>query len=132
MCIFAPYNIENVLIDGYDVVVNKPKTAPYRAPGATNAAFGSETVIDELAEKLNIDALEFRIMNGAKEGVKRADGPVFPRIGFIESVEAAKTASALHLAQRKEAPRTRCCIRLLVQHRPGIQRHHQRQSRWHD
>ena len=23
MCIFAPYNIENVLIDGYDVVVNK-------------------------------------------------------------------------------------------------------------
>ncbi len=91
MCIFAPYNTENVLIDGYDVVVNKPKTAPYRAPGATNAAFGSETVIDELAEKLNIDPLEIRLMNGAKEGDHRADGPVFPRIGFIETVEAAKT-----------------------------------------
>ncbi len=91
MCIFAPYNTENVLIDGYDVVVNKPKTAPYRAPGATNAAFGSETVIDELAEELNIDPLEMRLMNGAKEGDHRADGPVFPRIGFIETVEAAKT-----------------------------------------
>lgn len=91
MCIFAPYNTENVLIDGYDVVVNKPKTAPYRAPGATNAAFGSETVIDELAEELNIDPLEIRLMNGAKEGDHRADGPVFPRIGFIETVEAAKT-----------------------------------------
>ncbi|RKU23637.1 oxidoreductase [Candidatus Poribacteria bacterium] len=91
MCIFAPYNTENVLIDGYDVVVNKPKTAPYRAPGATNAAFGSETVIDELAEKLNIDPLEIRLMNGAREGDHRADGPVFPRIGFIETVEAAKT-----------------------------------------
>ena len=90
MCIFAPYNTENVLIDGYDVVVNKPKTAPYRAPGATNAAFGSETVIDELAEKLNIDPLEIRLMNGAKEGDHRADGPVFPRIGFIETVETAK------------------------------------------
>ena len=90
MCIFAPYNIENVLIDGYDIVVNKPKTAPYRAPGATNAAFGSETVIDELAEKLNIDPLEIRLMNGAKEGDHRADGPVYPRIGFIETLEAAK------------------------------------------
>ena len=91
MCIFAPYNTENVLIDGYDVVVNKPKTAPYRAPGATNAAFGSETVIDELAEELDIDPLEIRLMNGAKEGDHRADGPVFPRIGFIETVEAAKS-----------------------------------------
>ena len=90
MCVFAPYNIENVLIDGYDVVVNKPKTAPYRAPGATNAAFGTETVIDELAVQLNIDPLEIRLMNGAKEGDRRADGPIFPRIGFIESVEAAK------------------------------------------
>ena len=90
MCVFAPYNIEHVLIDGYDIVVNKPKTAPYRAPGATNAAFGTETVIDELAEKLDIDPLEIRIMNGAKEGDRRADGPIFPRIGFIESVEAAK------------------------------------------
>ena len=90
MCIFAPYNIKNVLIDGYDVVVNKPKTAPYRAPGATNAAFGSETVIDELAEKINIDPLEIRLINGAKEGDRRADGPIYPRIGFIETVEAAK------------------------------------------
>ena len=37
--IFAPYRIENVLIDGYDVVVNKPKAAAYRAPGGTNANF---------------------------------------------------------------------------------------------
>ena len=90
MCVFAPYNIEHVLIDGYDVVVNKPKTAPYRAPGATNAAFGTETVIDELAEELDIDPLELRLMNGAKEGDRRPDGPVYPRIGFIETLEAAK------------------------------------------
>ena len=91
MCIFAPYNIENVLIDGYDVVVNKPKTAPYRAPGATNAAFGSETVLDEIAKQLNIDPLEIRLHTGVKEGDRRADGPIYPRIGYIETVEAAKT-----------------------------------------
>ena len=55
-------------VDGYDVVVNKPKTAAYRAPGATNAAFASETVVDELAEKLGLDPLEIRRLNGAKEG----------------------------------------------------------------
>jgi len=90
MCIFACYNIPNVHIDGYDVVVNKPATSAYRAPGATNAAFASETVVDEICEKLNIDPLDFRLKNAAHEGTRRADGPVYPRIGMIETVEAAK------------------------------------------
>src|SRR5205807_1435394 len=62
----------------------------YRAPGATNAAFAAETVIDELCEKLKIDPLDFRLKNAAREGTRRADGPVFPRIGMVETVEAAK------------------------------------------
>ena len=89
-CMFAPYDIPNALIDGLDVVVNKPKTGAYRAPGATNAAFASETVIDELAEKLGYDPLELRLANAAKEGTRRADGPVFPRIGCVEVIEAIK------------------------------------------
>ncbi len=90
MCIFACYDIPNVLIDGYDVVVNKPATSAYRAPGATNAAFASETIVDEICEQLKIDPLDFRIKNGAREGTRRADGPVFPRVGMIETTEAAK------------------------------------------
>src|ERR687885_2331166 len=89
MCIFAPYAIPNMQVDGYDVVVNKPKTAAYRAPGATNAAFASETIVDELAEKLGMAPLEIRRINGAKEGDRRVDGPVFPRIGYLETVHAA-------------------------------------------
>ena len=90
MCIFSPYNIPNGLIDGYDVVVNKPKSNAYRAPGATNAEFAAETVVDEICEEIGMDPLEFRILNGAEEGVSRIDGPVFPRIGCIEATEAAK------------------------------------------
>ena len=48
-CVFGPYDIPNVVIDGYDVVVNKPKAGAYRAPGATNAGFAAETVVDEIA-----------------------------------------------------------------------------------
>ncbi len=90
MCIFSPYNVDNILIDGYDVVNNKPKTTAYRAPGAPGAAFAAETVVDELCEKLSIDPLEFRVVNGAKEGTRRANGLVNPVIGCIETAQAAK------------------------------------------
>ena len=90
MCVFTAYDIDNVTIDGYDVVVNKPKTAAYRAPGAPNAAFAAEQVIDEIAEKLNIDPLELRLQNAAKEGTRRADGPIHPRIVCVEVLEAMK------------------------------------------
>jgi len=87
---FAPYRIGNLLIDGYDVVVNKPQAAAYRAPGGTNAAFASETVIDELCEKLGMDPLAFRQLNGVQEGDRRPDGPVYGRIGYLETVAAAR------------------------------------------
>jgi len=92
MTVLAPYNLENLQIDGFDVVVNRPKTAAYRAPGATNAAMGAETVIDELAEKLGFDPIEFRRINGAKEGSAQPAGPKFLRIGYLETLEAAKNS----------------------------------------
>jgi xanthine dehydrogenase molybdenum-binding subunit len=87
--ILAPYRLENLQIDGYDVIVNRPKTAAYRAPGGTNAAFASETVINELAEKLGIDPLEFRRRNGVVEGDRRADGPTYGHIGFLQTLDTA-------------------------------------------
>ena len=90
MCVFAVYDIPNLLVDGYDVVVNKPKSAAYRAPGSTHVAFATETVVNELAEKLGIDPLELRLMNASKEGTRRADGPRFARIGNVEVIEAMR------------------------------------------
>jgi len=90
MCVFACYDIPNMRVEGLDVLVNKPATSAYRAPGATNAAFAVEGVIDEIARKAKIDPLDFRIKNGAKEGTRRVDGPTFPRVGFLETLEAAK------------------------------------------
>ena len=89
-CILAPYDIPNVHIEGLDVVVNRPKSAAYRAPGAPSAAFAAESTIDELCERLGIDPIEFRLLNGAKERTRRATGPLFPRIGYLETLQAAK------------------------------------------
>ena len=88
-CMFSPYNIENVAIDAYDVVVNKPKSSAYRAPGAPNAAYASESVLDELAEKIGMDPLEIRRLNAAREGTRRSEGTVFKRIGCEETQDAA-------------------------------------------
>ena len=51
-CIFSPYDIPNAYLEGIDVLVNRPKAAAYRAPGAQAAAFAMETAMDELAETL--------------------------------------------------------------------------------
>ncbi len=82
VCVFACYDIPHQRIEGFDVVLNKPQSAAYRAPGSTNAAFASESVVDELADRLGIDPLDFRLKNAAKEGTRRADGPAYSRIGW--------------------------------------------------
>ena len=86
----APYAIDNLQVDGYDIVVNRPRSAAYRAPGGTNVAFAVESVVNELAEKLGMDAAEFRVLNGAKENDRRPDGLQYARIGHIETVEAIR------------------------------------------
>jgi CO/xanthine dehydrogenase Mo-binding subunit len=89
-CSFAPYDIPHVLSEGFDVVSNRSKVAAYRAPGAPIGAFAVECVMDELASALKMDPLDFRLKNAAKEGTKAAHGPVYPRIGYIETLEVAK------------------------------------------
>ena len=89
-CAMACYDVSNGRINGYDVVVNKPKTAAYRAPGSPQAAFAVESVIDEVCEQLGMDPVEFRLRNASKEGVRRVEGPVFRRIGLVECLEAAR------------------------------------------
>ncbi|MBL8095750.1 MAG: xanthine dehydrogenase family protein molybdopterin-binding subunit [Anaerolineales bacterium] len=91
--IFTPYRIPHVRIDGYDVVVNKPHTAAYRAPGGTNAAFAAESVVDELSERLGLDPIAFRLLNGVHEGNRKVDGVAFERIGLLETLEAAQSTA---------------------------------------
>ena len=89
-CAFGCYDAPNGRLDGYDVVVNKPKTAAYRAPGSPQATFGVESIIDEIAQTLSIDPIDFRLLNAAREGTRRIEGPAARRIGLVECLEAAR------------------------------------------
>jgi xanthine dehydrogenase molybdenum-binding subunit len=92
MTTLGPYNVANLKIDAYDVVLNKPKVGAYRAPGAPTSAFACESVIDELAEKCGIEPLAFRLLNAAHEGTPQPAGPSYKRIGFVETCEALKNS----------------------------------------
>jgi CO/xanthine dehydrogenase Mo-binding subunit len=89
LCSIGPYDIKNFRIDGYDVVVNKPKSHAYRGPGAPQAEFAVDCLVDEICEKLNMDPLAFRRLNASKEGDLRVDGTRYHTIGNIETIEAA-------------------------------------------
>jgi CO/xanthine dehydrogenase Mo-binding subunit len=90
MTVLAPYALEHFSIEGFDVLVNKPKTAAYRAPGAPQAAFALESALDELAQKLGADPIELRLLNAAREGTQAPYGPRFKKIGLVETLEAAR------------------------------------------
>ena len=97
MCGLAMYDIPNVNIVGYDVVSNRPKVAAYRAPGAPNSTFGTESCMNELAELLNIDPMRLREINAAKDGTKAAHGPTWANIGFTQTLDAAKASGHLSI-----------------------------------
>ena len=90
MCIFAPYAVDDLLIEGYEVVVNRPRVAAYRAPGAPQSMFAGESVLDELAQRVGMDPIDFRLQNAAKEGTHASYGPTFGKIGLSACLEAAK------------------------------------------
>jgi CO/xanthine dehydrogenase Mo-binding subunit len=92
MTVFTPYDVENMYIEGYDVVVNKPKVAAYRAPGAPQAEFAAEMALNELADELGIDPIEFRLQNAAREGTQTVYGPKLKAVGLVECLEAAKNS----------------------------------------
>ena len=90
MCVFSCYDVPNAKVDGFDVCVNKPRTNAYRAPGSTQVCFATETIVDEICKELDIAPAEFRLNNAAQEGVRRVDGPVYGKVGMIETVQAIR------------------------------------------
>jgi xanthine dehydrogenase molybdenum-binding subunit len=100
--VLAAYDIPHGQIDGYDVVVNKPKAETYRAPGGTPPVFAVEQVIDELAEQTGIDPLEFRLLNRAQEGTQRVNGGVHTSVSSYEVLKAVQAHA--HYSAPLEGP----------------------------
>ena len=90
MTVFESYRIPNFDVEALNVVVNTARSAAYRAPSAPMTAFATESVLDEIAETLRIDPIEIRLINAVTEGDPSTMGVPFPRIGFVECLEAVR------------------------------------------
>jgi len=109
MTAFACYKLENVRTVGFEVLVNRPKSAAYRAPSAPMAAFAVESAIDELAKTIGMDAVQFRIKNAAQEGTQSSYGPVYGPIGIGPTLEAAKSHAHMKAKLGKNQGRGMAC-----------------------
>jgi CO/xanthine dehydrogenase Mo-binding subunit len=88
------YRFPHLLIDGYDVLTNKPGTGAYRAPGAPQACFAIEGQMELLARELGLDPLEFRLKNAVVEGDLQPSGGAWRRIGAREVLQALRDQPA--------------------------------------
>lgn len=60
---FEHYNIPNVKIDEFNVLINAGSSRAFRAPGRPQGCFGLEMALEEMAMKLGMDPYEFRAKN---------------------------------------------------------------------
>ena len=86
--IAGPYRWTAWDVRAFGVETNRFGTGSYRGPGGPQASFALETLIDQIAEKLKIDPLEFRIRNCVIDGDTMVDSEPWVRIGTREVLEA--------------------------------------------
>jgi CO/xanthine dehydrogenase Mo-binding subunit len=70
----GPYYIPNIRVDSYSVYTNNIIASAMRGFGVMQAAIAHEAQMDELAKKLHINPLQFRLMNALESGLSTSTG----------------------------------------------------------
>ena len=83
----GPYRWQAHQLTALGVSTNRMTFGAYRAPTAPPAAFAVESLIDELARRLDIDPLELRLRNVVGEGDSNPAGQPFPIFGARQCLE---------------------------------------------
>ena len=84
----GPYDIEHVRADCYAMYTNNPPAGAFRGFGVTQSAFAVESMMDMLAEKLNMDRVQLRRMNALHVGSITNTGQVLrDSVGLTECID---------------------------------------------
>ena len=87
----GPYLVANVRAVGRAIYTNETPAGAFRGFGVPQTAVATETLLDELAEKLGIDALDFRLLNALRPGLATATGQVLAAsVGLVPCLEALR------------------------------------------
>ena len=93
----GPYNVPHVRNDCYAMYTNNPPAGAYRGFGVVQSAFAVESMMDMLAEKLEMDPIALREMNALRVGSITNTGQVLKdSVGLIDCIEALDAALLKH------------------------------------
>ena len=100
----GPYRFPNVRVDARGVYTNNPPCGAMRGFGCVQAAFAHEALMDELADRVGVDRVEIRALNGMREGDHNITGQLIDSAapgGRADPDRAGPAAAA-----RASAPRS--------------------------
>ncbi|RUV30790.1 MAG: aldehyde oxidase [Mesorhizobium sp.] len=87
----GPYATPNYRAEGRAIHTNGPISGAFRGFGVPQATIMQETLYDELAEKLGLDRLDFRLKNCVRNGSETVTGQRLESgVGIAECLEALR------------------------------------------
>src|SRR5258706_6255044 len=88
----GPYDVPHVRADCYAMYTNNPPAGAFRGFGVTQSAFAVESMMDMLAEKLNIELVELRRINALHVGSITNTGQLLREsVGLMECIDKVDT-----------------------------------------
>ncbi|TMA68062.1 MAG: xanthine dehydrogenase family protein molybdopterin-binding subunit [Deltaproteobacteria bacterium] len=101
----TPYKIDNSYMEALQVYTNTVPCGFWRAPGAIQAVFASESHMDLIAKELKMDPAKFRMMNLIGEGEVNALGKTWSGVKAKETLKAALDAAGWKSPKRPNVGR---------------------------
>lgn len=98
----GPYIVPNVKIDCYATYTNNPPSGAFRGFGALQAAFAIECMIEQVAEKMGFDPIEFRRLNALHENsITNTGQHLTESVGLLECIDKTRV-ELLHYTGGKD------------------------------
>ena len=95
----GPYTIPNVSSDVHVVYTNRCPSTAMRGFGVTAVDFALEVQMDKLAHAVDMDPLEFRILNAYRDGDMKPHRRVAKNTALIECVQVAAEKAGWPLSE---------------------------------
>jgi xanthine dehydrogenase molybdenum-binding subunit len=93
----GPYDIPHVRADCYAMYTNNPPAGAFRGFGVTQSAFAVESMMDMLAEKLNIEPVGLRRMNALHVGsITNTGQELRESVGLTECIDKVEAEMRKH------------------------------------
>jgi CO/xanthine dehydrogenase Mo-binding subunit len=99
----GPYAVDNALVESTCVYTNNPPCGAMRGFGAVQVCFAHEAQMDKLADALDIDPIELRLLNALGPGGSLPTGQKIT--GTLPVADVIRRAAALEVPEAEELPR---------------------------